>query len=146
MLKYRLIHPPLLGVLAAAGHGSKILLADSNYAHSTNAYSGAARIYLNLSPGLLTVDDVLRAIMDATPIESGATMRPDDGSAAAAVAGFVELLGPQVTMTALDRAQFYQACTRADLAAVVATGDQRHFANILLTIGAVPPPATHSGA
>jgi L-fucose mutarotase len=142
MLKYRLIHPPLLQVLAAAGHGSAILLADSNFAHSTNAYAAAPRVYLNLCPGLLTVDQVLECIADACPIESAATMRPDDGSEAAAVAGYAHFLGAGVPIAALDREKFYQACRTPDVAAVVATGDQRHYANILLTLGAVPPPSS----
>ena len=142
MLKYRLIHPPLLQVLAAAGHGSRILLADSNFAHSTNGNAGAARIFLNVRPGLVTVDQVLECVAEACPIESAAAMRPDDGSEAAAVAGYADFLGDGVPIANLDRAQFYEACRGPELAAVVATGDQRHYANILLTIGAVPPPDT----
>ncbi|NUS53472.1 MAG: RbsD or FucU transport [Streptomycetaceae bacterium] len=141
MLKYRLIHPPLLAVLAAAGHGSRILLADANFAHSTNARPEAARVFLNLRPGLLTVDQVLECIADACPIESASSMRPDDGSESAAVAGYARFLGDGVGIAALDRLKFYEACRSPEVAAVVATGDQRHFANILLTLGAVPPPA-----
>jgi L-fucose mutarotase len=140
VLKYQLIHPQLLHVLAAAGHGSRILLADSNFAHSTNAYAGAARIYLNLRPGLLTVDQVLEGVLDACFVETAAMMRPDDGSVSIAARAYADLLGPAVAITDLDRAAFYEACGEPSLACVVATGDQRHFANILLTLGAVPPP------
>ncbi|HOS03406.1 MAG TPA: RbsD/FucU domain-containing protein, partial [Candidatus Hydrogenedentes bacterium] len=35
MLKQRLIHPEILDALAAAGHGSKILITDGNYPAST---------------------------------------------------------------------------------------------------------------
>jgi L-fucose mutarotase len=30
MLRYSLLHPELLAVLAGAGHGSRILIADAN--------------------------------------------------------------------------------------------------------------------
>ncbi|MEN5074545.1 RbsD/FucU domain-containing protein [Isoptericola cucumis] len=59
MLRYELLHPGLVGALAAAGHGSRVLLADANYPHSTGARAGAERVHLNLRPGLLTVDQVL---------------------------------------------------------------------------------------
>jgi D-ribose pyranose/furanose isomerase RbsD len=59
MLKGSLIHPEILRVLGAAGHGSQVLIADSNYPFSTGAHPDAARVYLNLTPGKLTVLDVL---------------------------------------------------------------------------------------
>ncbi|MGH3269503.1 MAG: RbsD/FucU domain-containing protein [Trebonia sp.] len=48
MLRFPLIHPPLLAALAACGHGGKVLLTDANYSHSTNVYPSATTIYLNL--------------------------------------------------------------------------------------------------
>ena len=69
MLNLGLTHPPLIGALAAAGHGSQILLADGNYPHSTGANPSATRIYLNLAPGMLGVDDVLKVLADVVPIE-----------------------------------------------------------------------------
>jgi len=62
MLKYRLLHPELLSVLAQAGHGSRILLADANYPVATGAVNtpqtavviatGEDQLYANL---LLTI-------------------------------------------------------------------------------------------
>jgi L-fucose mutarotase len=43
-------------------------------------------------------------------------------------------------MESLARKDFYAACRGHELAATIATGDQRYYANILLTIGSVPPP------
>ena len=34
MLRFPLIHPPMLAALAAAGHGARVLLADANYSHT----------------------------------------------------------------------------------------------------------------
>src|SRR6266700_2290785 len=49
--------------LAACGHGGKVLLADANYSHSTNASPRAALIHLNVRPGLVTVDQVLGPVL-----------------------------------------------------------------------------------
>ena len=50
MLKQSRIHQALLRALAAAGHGSRILLADANYPVAT-AVGGRARVlWLNGAP------------------------------------------------------------------------------------------------
>ena len=64
MLRSPLIHPPLLAALGAAGHGARVLIADANYSHSTNVYPGAALIHLNVRPGLVTVDQVLKVVRE----------------------------------------------------------------------------------
>ena len=40
----------------------------------------------------------------------------------------------------LDRFGFYATCREPDLAVRVATGDDRFYANILLTVGYIPSP------
>jgi L-fucose mutarotase len=50
VLRFPLIHPPLLAALGAAGHGGKVLLADANYSHSTNVSPAATVIHLNCGP------------------------------------------------------------------------------------------------
>ncbi|MDA1358383.1 hypothetical protein O1R50_02050 [Glycomyces luteolus] len=42
MLTCGLVHPPLLAALAAAGHGSRILLADWHFPCSTHTNPAAA--------------------------------------------------------------------------------------------------------
>jgi L-fucose mutarotase len=76
MLRFPLIHPPLLAALAACGHGGKILLADANYSHSTNVHPGATTVYLNLRPGLLAVHQVLEPLLQAVPVEAAGVMTP----------------------------------------------------------------------
>lgn len=49
------------------------------------------------------------------------------------------MLGPEIDLNPLARFDFYAACRGADLAVCVATGDQRLYANILLTIGYIRP-------
>jgi len=142
VLRFPLIHPPLLAALAAAGHGGRVLIADANYSHSTNVHPRAARIYLNLSPGLVTVDQVLEPMLAAVPVESVAVMQPDDGSTPSVFGRYRQLLGDGLPLRPLGRLEFYAACREPDLAVCVATGDDRLYANILLTIGFVEPAAS----
>jgi L-fucose mutarotase len=137
MLKGRLIHPELLRALGAAGHGAKVLLADGNYPVSTKAPASAARIHLNLAPGLLAVTDVLGVLVDAIPIEAAEVMVPADGPEPPVFDEFRRLLS--VNLKALGRHEFYDAACSPDVAVVVSTGEGRIYANILLTIGVVAP-------
>ena len=138
MLKGRLIHPELLRALGAAGHGAKVLLADGNYPVGTKAPASAARVYLNLAPGLLTVTDVLRVLVEAIPIEAAEVMVPAEGPEPPIFAEFRQLL-PGLALDELDRHAFYDAALSPDVAVVVATGEGRIYANVLLTIGVVAP-------
>ena len=141
MLRFPLLHPPLLAALGAAGHGGRVLLADANYSHSTNVSPAATLIHLNLRPGLVTVDQVLEPVLAAVPVESVAVMRPDDGSTPAVFARYREMLGDDLPLQPLGRMDFYAQCREPDLAVCVATGDNRLYANVLLTIGYVAPAA-----
>ncbi|WP_284746016.1 RbsD/FucU domain-containing protein [Amycolatopsis sp. RTGN1] len=124
--------------MAATGHGSQILIADANYAHATNVHPGADVVYLNLRPGLVGIDDILTSLLDTVPVESVVAMRPDDGSVPACWAGYEQLLGPEIPLRPIARLEFYQTCRRPDVALCIASGDTRHYANLLLTVGFLP--------
>ncbi len=141
MLRYTLLHPPLLSALARSGHGGRLLLADGNYPYSTIRPPQAEVIHLNLSPGLVGVDDVLRALLDATPVEAATFMRSPDGAAVPAHDAYRALLGPDVAITEAERFAFYDEVRDPAVATVVATGDTRLCANLLLTIGVRAPGA-----
>jgi L-fucose mutarotase len=138
VLRSPLIHPPLLAALGAAGHGGRVLIADANYSHSTNVHPRAALIHLNLRPGLVTVDQVLEPVIATVPIESVTVMQPDDGSTPEVFGRYRELLGGR-PLEPLSRLDFYAACREPELAVCVATGDDRLYANVLLTIGYLSP-------
>lgn len=141
MLRFPLIHPQILAALAAAGHGSTVLLADANYAHATGTNPAAVLVHLNLRPGLVTVEQVLATLVEATPFEAAALMAPDDGSPAPWAERYAAMLGAGVPVAMLSRDEFKAACRSTDLALTIATGDDSHYSNVLLTIGAVPPAA-----
>jgi L-fucose mutarotase len=139
VLKYPLTHPPLLAALAGCGHGSRVLLADLNYAHDINVRAGAPVIHLNLRSGLVRIDDILELIVGAVPLEAVHAMRPDDGGEPPVWRRYAEILGPDLPLQPLERIGFYASARAYDLSFLVATGDERLYANLLLTIGYVRP-------
>lgn len=144
MLKTSLTHPEILRVLARAGHHSKILIADGNYPASTKRGPNAEVVSLNLAPGVVTVVQVLRALLTAVPVDHVATMGipPDDPyaqqgeppvwneyRAALAAAGTPLKLEP------ILKWDFYQHVESADHVLTIQTADQALWANVLLTMG-----------
>jgi L-fucose mutarotase len=138
MLKTRLLHPEILAALGEAGHGALVLIADGNYPLATRSNPDAYRVFLNLTPGKLTVTDILEVIADAIPVEAAYVMGPDDGSEPSIYEDFRRLL-PDNDLERLGRFEFYDMARSSDCALAIATGEQRIYANILLTIGVVHP-------
>ena len=144
MLKTRLIHPEILRALAMAGHRAKVLVTDGNYPHSTKSNPAAAKVFLNLAPGCVKVTEVLDALTHAIPIESAEVMQSEDGKEPPIWSEFRALL-PEIPLTERPLPDFYQAAVTADVALVIATGEQQPYANLLLTIGVIwPTDAAHN--
>ena len=140
MLKTPLLHPEILEALGSAGHGSQVLIADGNYPCSTTAGPNAQLVYLNLAPGLVNATDVLRVLVQAIPIEAAHVMQSADGSVPPIFTEFQQLVGSKPRLEPLERFAFYEAVSESTVCLVIATGEQRIYSNILLTIGVVPPP------
>lgn len=134
MLKHKLLHPEILEALAAAGHGARVLITDGNYPASTRLGENASLVYLNLSPGLVRVTDVLSVLVTVIPIEEAAVMEPDEGPEPAIYSDFERMLDG-FPLTRLGRFEFYEEASGPDTCLQIVTGDQRLFANLLLTIG-----------
>jgi len=139
MLRYKLTHPQILAALGTAGHGSQVLIADGNYPFTTGSNPAAVHVFLNLARGFAAVDEVLAVLVDAIPIEAAQVMMPASGVEAPIFASFRQVLPASVSLQPLERFAFYDAARSANVALVIATGEQRIYANILLTIGVVPP-------
>jgi L-fucose mutarotase len=139
MLKSKLLHPEILRALGSAGHGSTILIADGNYPFATKSNPDADLVFLNLAPGTLTVTQVLEVLLSAINVEAAHVMATADGSIPSIWAEFEELM-PDTELEPLERFTFYDRASEPDSALVIATGEQRVYANLLLTIGVVPPP------
>lgn len=144
MLKHQLIHPKINEVLGRAGHHAKILIADGNYPVSTKKGPNAEIVCLNLSPGCVTVAQVLQAILSAVPVDFVNTMGipPDDSYAQKGEppvwAEFRNVLKEAGTLVALEpilKWDFYQHVESPDHVLTIQTGDQALWANVLLTMG-----------
>jgi L-fucose mutarotase len=136
MLRGKLLHPEILDALGRAGHGTKVLVADGNYPFETGAHPRARRVFLNLCPGVVSVPDVLRVLVDAIPIEAASVMMPPDVEPPI-FSDFRRMLPANMPLDPLERFAFYTAARGDDVGLVIATGEERTYANILLTIGVV---------
>lgn len=144
MLKHQLIHPKLNEVLARAGHHARILIADGNYPASTKKGPHAEVVCLNLSPGVVTVAQALRALLSAVPVDRVNTMGipPDDPYAQkgeppvwADYRQIIANAGSKLNLEPIPKWDFYEAVNSPDHVLTIQTGDQALWANVLLTMG-----------
>lgn len=144
MLLHRLTHPEILRALARAGHHAKILIADGNYPASSKKGPNAEVVSLNLGPGIVTVSEVLAALLSAAPIDSVNTMGipADDPYARKGEppvwSEFRRVLkegGSKLKLEPLLKWDFYKAVESPDHVLTIQTGDQSLWANVLLTLG-----------
>lgn len=140
MLKTKLLHPEILDVLGRCGHFARILIADGNFSFATKPLPGARRVYLNLMPGVPTVTQVLEALVETIPFQAALAVAPPEEHFRAVHAEYRKLLPPEIAWSEKDRDSFYLEVQSPDTALVIATGDTRRFANLLLTVGVVKFP------
>lgn len=144
MLRHQLIHPQINEVLGRAGHHAKILIADGNYPASSQRGPNADLICLNLSPGVVTVAQVLRALLSGIPVESIHAMGipPDDPYAQAGepsvwneYRALIKEAGLNLKLEPILKWDFYKQVASADHVLTIQTADQALWANLLLTMG-----------
>lgn len=134
MLTTKLIHPQIMAAIAKCGHGSKILIADGNYPLAEKS-GNAEKVFLGLTRGNPTVTDVLDALLSVINVEKAEVMVPEDGSEPPIFAEFRQMLGG-MELSPMGRYEFYDACMAEDaIVLAISTGEQRVFANILVTVG-----------
>ena len=139
MLKLRLLHPDILMALGSSGHGAKVLIADGNFPLSTRAPEHCKKVFLNLSPDLLTVTDVLKVIKDYIPMETCVLMVPPDEIEHPIHKEILAILGPDIVVKRERRFEFYREVKSENTCLAIATGETRRFGNILIVIGNVKP-------
>jgi L-fucose mutarotase len=139
MLFTKCIHPQILGVLGKLGHGSWILLSDGGYPHITASNPAAEKVYFNLTPGLLTVTQVLNVLKETVPIEQAAVMTPPDGTMQPVFDEYKSTL-PDVPFDYITQFEFYDRAKESNIGLVIATGDVRNYANLLIKVGFVKHP------
>ena len=148
MLKSKLIHPQIAAALGRGGHTSRVLITDANFPHATRLGPRATLVHMNLMPGLVTSVQALEAVVSAVPIEAATVMQYHTSGPYALTqdppiwADFRQVLdgvGFKDPLERLERFAFYDAAEGADVVLTIATGEQRLYANILLTIGVIMP-------
>lgn len=144
MLKHQLIHPKLNEILGRAGHHGKVLIADGNYPASSTLGPNAELVSLNLSPGIVTCTQVLRALLTAVPIEAANTMMyettgpyalQEDPPVWAEYRTAIQEAQLSVELEPIEKWAFYEAVRTPDHVLTIQTADQQRFANLLLSIG-----------
>ncbi|MHB8062336.1 MAG: RbsD/FucU family protein [Ruminiclostridium sp.] len=135
MLKTACINPDLIGLLAQCGHGDKVLIADGNYPLDSNTRDNTAKIYLGLTHGIPLVTQVLEVLGKTVSIENAEVMVPEIGDDPEIFSEFRKLLPEGVKLNKLGRYEFYDACKKDNIKLAISTGEQRIFANILITVG-----------
>ncbi|KAA6341831.1 D-ribose pyranase [termite gut metagenome] len=139
MLFTKCIHPQILGTLGKLGHGSWVLLSDGGYPHITASNPAAEKVYLNLTPGLLTVTQVLEVLKETVPIEAAAVMTPPDGAMQPVFEEYKRVI-PDVSFDYIQQFAFYDRTKESNIGLVIATGDVRNYANLLIKVGFVKHP------
>lgn len=146
MLKGKLLHPEILGALGAAGHNSLVLIADGNYPFSTTLGARAELVCLNLSPGVVSCTQALEAVVSAVPVQGAYVMSPategpfalkEDPPVWGDFRRILAEAGEAEELQRLSIADFYARAGGDDVALTISTGEQRWYANILLSIGAI---------
>ena len=144
MLKHQLIHPRINEVLGRAGHHAKILIADGNYPASTRIGPNAEVVCMNLTPGVITCAQALRAVLSAIPIDVVNTMGipADDPYAKFGeppvwndYRQILKKYGLNVVLEPILKWDFYKAVESADHVLTIQTADQALWANVLLSVG-----------
>jgi L-fucose mutarotase len=144
MLKHQLIHPRINEILGRAGHHATILIADGNYPASTKKGPNAEVVCLNLTPGVITVAQALRALLSAVPIDAVNTMGiPADDPYARhgeppvwdEYRAVLKDARSKLKLTPILKWDFYKAVESPDHVLTIQTGDQSLWANVLLTMG-----------
>ncbi len=135
--------PDLLSILRAMGHGDEIVVADANFPSAANAKR------LVRADGI-TATRLVRAIAAIMPVDDfvpnaafrmAVTGKPDE--VPPVIGEFSAILGAsgyKGAIEAIERFAFYERAGRAF--AIVASGDQRLWANLILKKGVVPPGDT----
>jgi L-fucose mutarotase len=134
MLLIKCIHPQLLSALAKLGHGSWILISDGGYPHATAINPYAEKVFLNLAQGMFTVTQILEVLKETVPIEAAAVMTPPDGTMQPVFDDYKRVM-PGTTFEYIKQFDFYDRAKESNVGLLIASGDMRNYANLLIKVG-----------
>lgn len=136
MLKTPIIHPPILKALGQSGHLAQVVIADGNLPVGAMQGPNAKLVHLNFRPGILNALQVLDGILEVCPVQGATVMQKPPEANAEIHDEYRARLG-NVTWDELERYAFYDKIRDQATTLLIATGEQRRFANLILTIGVV---------
>jgi len=152
-----IVSPALLSVLARAGHGDDLVIADANFPAESVARSCGAEL---VRADGTDATSVLRAVLELVPLDTfaaaqAAVMRQVDQPDvdADAVVDFVRVLSHafradglsgDVAVDRLERFAFYERAKKAF--AIVVTSEPRLYGNVIVKKGVVDADGTTKDA
>jgi L-fucose mutarotase len=136
MLKTPVIHPTIMEALARSGHFAQVVIADGNLPVGAMTGPNSTTVHLNFRPGLLDAHTVLKGILEVCPVQGAIVMEKPAEANAEIHDAYKELLG-DVTWDEMERWSFYDKIREPATTLIIQTGEQRRFANLILTVGVV---------
>nr|WP_320119760.1 RbsD/FucU family protein [uncultured Marinifilum sp.] len=136
MLKTPVIHPTIMEALARSGHFAQVLIADGNLPVGAMNGPNSTTVHLNFRPGLLDALTVLEGILEVCPVQGAIVMEKPAKAKAEIHNAYKKLLG-NVSWKELERWAFYDKIREPATTLIIQTGEQRRFANLILTVGVV---------
>jgi len=137
MLKTPVIHPTIMEVLARSGHFAQVVIADGNLPVGAMTGPNSTTVHLNFRPGLLDALTVLEGILEVCPVQGAIVMEKPIEANAEIHDAYKKLLGDDVAWNAMERWAFYDKIREPATTLIIQTGEQRRFANLILTVGVV---------
>ncbi|MEP2651149.1 MAG: RbsD/FucU family protein [Paraglaciecola sp.] len=136
MLKTAVIHPTIMEALGRSGHFSQVVIADGNLPVGAMSGPNSTTVHLNFRPGLLDALTVLEGILEVCPVQGAIVMEKPPEANAEIHQAYQTLLG-DVTWDEMERWAFYDQIRHQATVLIIQTGEQRRFANLILTVGVV---------
>jgi L-fucose mutarotase len=136
MLKTAVIHPTIMETLARSGHFAQVVIADGNLPVAAMTGPNSTTVHLNFRPGLLDALTVLEGLLEVCPFQGAIVMEKPPQADAEIHDAYQALLG-EVTWDTMERWAFYEKIRAPATTLIIQTGEQRRFANLILTVGVV---------
>lgn len=136
MLKTAVIHPTILEALGRSGHFSQVVIADGNLPVGAMTGPNSTTVHLNFRPGMLDALTVLEGLLEVCPIQGAIVMEKPAEANAEIHNSYRDLLSG-ATWESMERWSFYDKIRAPETTLIIQTGEQRRFANIILTVGVV---------
>lgn len=122
--------------LGRSGHFAQVVIADGNLPVGAMAGPNSTTVHLNFKPGLLDAVTVLEGILEVCPIQGATVMEKPAEASAEIHETYKKILG-DVTWDEMERWAFYDKIRDQATTLIIQTGEQRRFANLILSVGVV---------